>query len=142
MRIITLDTNREHYDIREAADASMTVGELIEELRYLDPALKVVFSNDGGYTYGGIHARDIDSEYVETVEEEQAREEQEEREAELEELGEELTDLQARYENPGDYIDEDEHPMTDEEYRAERQALFADYGITEEEYEEYRRKKA
>lgn len=138
MRIVTLDTNRGHYDIREAADASMTVGELIEELRYLDPELKVVFSNDSGYTYGGIHARDIDSEYVETVEEEQAREEAEEREAEIQQMEEELTDLQARYENPGELDD----IMSDEEYRAERLLVFQDYGITEEEYEEYRRKKA
>lgn len=71
-RIITLSTNRSHYNIEGAADESMTVGELIEELRYLPKDCKVVFKNDGGYTYGYISDRDIDSEYakVEEVEEE------------------------------------------------------------------------
>lgn len=68
-RIITLSTNRSHYNIEGAADESMTVAELIEELRYLPGDLKVVFSNDGGYTYGYIKDRDIDSEYIEPEEE-------------------------------------------------------------------------
>ena len=69
-RIITISTNRSHYDIKGAADESMTVAELIEELSYLPGNYKVVFKNDGGYTYGYICARDIDSEYVESEEEE------------------------------------------------------------------------
>ena len=69
-RIITLSTNRSHYNIEGAADESMTVAELIEELRYLPMDCKVVFKNDGGYTYGYIKDRDIDSEYVEPEEEE------------------------------------------------------------------------
>jgi hypothetical protein len=64
-RIITLSVNRSHYDIKGAADESMTVEELIEELRYLPGDCKVVFKNDGGYTYGYIKDRDIDSEYLE-----------------------------------------------------------------------------
>jgi hypothetical protein len=64
-RIITLSVNRSHYDIKGAADESMTVEELIEELRYLPGDCKVVFKNDGGYTYGYIQDRDIDSEYWE-----------------------------------------------------------------------------
>ena len=68
-RIITISTNRSHYDIKGAADESMTVAELIEELRYLPGDLKVVFKNDNGYTYGYIDGRDIDSEYVEPEEE-------------------------------------------------------------------------
>lgn len=69
-RIITISTNRSHYDIKEAADESMTVAELIEELTYLPGNYKVVFKNDGGYTYGYIKDRDIDSEYPEPEEEE------------------------------------------------------------------------
>ena len=67
-KIITISTNRSHYDIKGAADESMTVAELIEELRYLPGDCKVVFKNDGGYTYGYIKDRDIDSEYLEPEE--------------------------------------------------------------------------
>ena len=70
-RIITLSTRRSDYSIKEAAEDSMTVEELIEELRYLPGDCKVVFSNDNGYTYGYIQDRDIDSEYVEPEEEEE-----------------------------------------------------------------------
>jgi len=38
---------------------TMTVEELIEELQTYDMSLKVVFVNDGGYTYGGISSSDI-----------------------------------------------------------------------------------
>ena len=69
-RIITISTNRSDYDIKGAAEDSMTVEELIEELRYLPGDCKVVFKNDGGYTYGYIKDRDIDSEYLEPEEEE------------------------------------------------------------------------
>lgn len=69
-RIITISTNRSHYNIKGAADESMTVAELIEELRHLPGDCKVVFKNDGGYTYGYIEGRDIDSEYVEPEEDE------------------------------------------------------------------------
>lgn len=68
-RIITISTRRSDYSVADAAKKSMTVDELIEELRYLPGGLKVVFSNDGGYTYGYIEDRDIDSEYVEPEEE-------------------------------------------------------------------------
>ena len=70
-RIITLSVNRSHYDIKGAADESMTVEELIEELRYLPGDCKVVFKNDNGYTYGYISDRDINSEYVQPEEEEE-----------------------------------------------------------------------
>ena len=69
-RIITLSTRRSDYGIKQAAEDSMTVEELIEELRYLPGDCKVVFKNDGGYTYGYIRDRDIDSEYPEPEEEE------------------------------------------------------------------------
>jgi len=70
-RIIVLDVNRTYYDVKEAADSSMTVAELIEELRYLPEDCKVVFRNDGGYTYGYLKDRFIDSEYWEPEEEEE-----------------------------------------------------------------------
>jgi hypothetical protein len=70
-RIITLSTRRSDYSIKDAADESMTVEELIEELRYLPGDCKVVFSNDNGYTYGYIQDRDIDSEYIQSEEEEE-----------------------------------------------------------------------
>lgn len=64
-RIIVLDTNRSYYNVKDAADDSMTVDELIEALRYLPGDCKVVFRNDNGYTYGYIKDRGIDSEYLE-----------------------------------------------------------------------------
>jgi hypothetical protein len=68
-RIITLSTNRSYYDVKQAAEDSITVEELMEELRYLPGDCKVVFKNDNGYTYGYISARDVDSEYPEPEEE-------------------------------------------------------------------------
>ena len=82
-RIIVLDTNRSNYDIKEAADSSMTVAELIEELRYLPEDCKVVFRNDGGYTYGYLRDRYIDSEYWEPEEEEEAVMERDDMEYEI-----------------------------------------------------------
>lgn len=38
---------------------TMTVEELIEELQTHDMSMKVVFVNDGGYTYGGIGYSDV-----------------------------------------------------------------------------------
>ena len=69
-RIITIDTRRSDYSIKEAADESITVEELIEELRNFPGDCKVVFKNDNGYTYGYIQGADIDSEYLEPEEEE------------------------------------------------------------------------
>lgn len=130
VRIVTLSTNRSEYDVRDAAECSMTVGELIEELRGFNEDYKVVFMNDNGYTYGYVNSDDVDVVRVETREEEEERERKEEEEATMEELRDELTDLQARYENPID----DSSVITDEEYREEREAIFNTYGVTEEEY--------
>ena len=124
--IVMLLTNREEYDIRDAASRSMTVRQFIDELECnYDEDAKIVFSNDHGYTYGYVGAGYIDSKRVETREEEDLREL-------MEELQEDLTELQAEYENP----DEDD-PMTDEEYRAERERLFKEHGVTEEEYAKF-----
>ena len=126
IEIVTLSTSRDAYDIREAAKYAMTVGELIDELKRMDEDAPVVFSNDNGYTYGTVCSECIDSEMVETQEEEERREA-------MEELHEELTELQVEYEDP---FDEDER-ITDEKYREMRETLFKEYGITEEEYNSY-----
>lgn len=63
-RVITISTNRSGYSIDQVIDKTLTVEELIEELRYLPGDCKVVFKNDNGYTYGYISDWDIDSEYV------------------------------------------------------------------------------
>jgi len=49
-----LKTNRTYYSSEEAAKDSITVGELIEELSNIPSNEKIIFSNDGGYTYGYI----------------------------------------------------------------------------------------
>ena len=78
IRIVTLNTNRSEYDIRDAAERSVTVGEFIDELVRYDRNEKIVFSNDNGYTYGYVGAGYIDEHRVETREEEEAREKAEE----------------------------------------------------------------
>ena len=54
--MVILKTNRTYYNVKEAANDSITVREFIEHLEgnfNLDD--KIVFSNDGGYTYGYIN---------------------------------------------------------------------------------------
>lgn len=124
-------TNREEYDIRDAAARSMTVRQLIDELECnYDENAKIVFNNDNGSTYGYVGAGYIDSIRVETYEEENLREK-------MEGLRDELEDLKDRYQNPGDYIDEDEEPMTAEQYEENKQSLFKEHGVTEEEYAKF-----
>lgn len=69
MKVAILQTNRYYYDIVEAADGSMTVGELIDRLSDLNRDDKIVFSNDNGYTYGYITDSVVTTE--ETYEEEE-----------------------------------------------------------------------
>ena len=134
IRIVTLNTNRSEYDIRDAADCSITVGELIDELESnYNRDDKIVFSNDNGYTYGYVGAGYIDEHTVESKEEEEAREKAEELRNDMEMLQEDLTDLQAEYENP----DDPEERMSDEDYEAERERLFKLYDITEEQYNNF-----
>lgn len=130
-RIVILEANKSEYDIRDAAARSMTVRQFIDELECnYNEDDKIVFSNDQGYTYGYVGAGYIDTMRVETHEEEDLREK-------MEELKEELEDLKDRYQNPGDYIDEDEEPMTAEQYEENKQSLFNEYGVTEEEYAKF-----
>ena len=114
--IVKLNVSRDTYSIREAADYSISVEELIDTLRRLNPEDKVVFSNDNGYTYGYVCEDVVEEEEVETREEEERREEIEDAESEIESIKEDmeysLTELEAEYENP----DEDEGVMLDEEY--------------------------
>jgi len=61
-----LKTNRSEYGIKEAADNSITVRELIDYLdRNVDLDSRIVFSNDGGYTYGYITEDAVGEEYYE-----------------------------------------------------------------------------
>ena len=138
IRIVTLNTNRSEYDIRDAAACSMTVRELIDELEcnYNDGD-KIVFSNDNGYTYGYVTADHIAEHNVETREEEEAREKAEEYADNMESLRDELLDLCNDYMHTPDPDDEDDEDMSEEEYLERRKELFKEYGITEEEYNEY-----
>jgi len=52
--MVFLKTNRTYYSAQEAAEDSITVKQLIDELSNLPSNEKIVFSNDGGYTYGYI----------------------------------------------------------------------------------------
>ena len=133
IRIVTLNTNRSEYDIRDAAACSMTVRELIDELECnYNENDKIVFSNDNGYTYGYVGAGYIDVQRVETQEEEEAREKEEDYRETMEELRDELEELKYEYENQ----DEDE-PMSREEYEYELERLFKLYNVTEEEYNNF-----
>ena len=57
--MVILKTNKDFYSNLEASKYSMTVRELINELENLHMDDKVVFSNDGGYTYGNITSDSI-----------------------------------------------------------------------------------
>ena len=71
-KIAILATNRSEYSIKEAADQSITVRELIEHLQdSLDLDSRIVFSNDGGYTYGYITESVVGEEFWEEEPEEE-----------------------------------------------------------------------
>ena len=124
IQIVKLNTSRDYYSIKDAAEASISVGELIDLLRGYDSDMKVVFSNDNGYTYGVIGENSIAEEWVKTREEE-------DRSEKMKELDMELCNLQTVYENP-EYGPEEK--MSDEEYRKRRALLFKEFGVTEEEF--------
>lgn len=125
IQIVKLNTSRDDYSIKNTAEASISVGELIDLLRGYDSDMKIVFSNDNGYTYGVIGENSIAEEWIETREEEDRREK-------MEELDIELCSLQTVYENPE--YGPDEEKMSDEEYRKRRALLFKEFGVTEEEF--------
>lgn len=66
-RVVTLKTNRSFYSVKEAADDSITVEEFINWLKEFNPKDKIVFSNDGGYTYGYIKERVINEKWYENT---------------------------------------------------------------------------
>lgn len=71
-KIVILKTNRSEYSVKEAANGSITVGDLIEILRnYHDLDAPIVFSNDNGYTYGYITESVVDEEFCEEEPEEE-----------------------------------------------------------------------
>ena len=55
-KVLIIRGNRSGYGIDQVIDYSLTVGELIEKLQYIDPDTKIVIGNDiqsyGFYTYG------------------------------------------------------------------------------------------
>ena len=63
--IVTLEANRSEYSATRAADKSITVGEFIKELKQFNEDAKIVFSNDGGYTYGYVCGSCIDIKEIE-----------------------------------------------------------------------------
>jgi hypothetical protein len=66
VEVVLLRTNRSYYSKEECANDTITVGELISELQYYDSDAPIMFSNDGGYTYGYISERSIkNSSYIE-----------------------------------------------------------------------------
>ena len=60
-RVIKLRTSREYYSIKECAEHSLSVAEVIDILSYLPKDAKVVFSNDNGYTFGAVNDDTIKS---------------------------------------------------------------------------------
>lgn len=50
---LTIETHRNGYDVYQCGN-SLTVSELVNFLSQLDDDTPVYFSNDNGYTYGGI----------------------------------------------------------------------------------------
>ena len=76
--LIIIEARREEYSEYKAAENTMTIRELINELEcwaedFGDEA-KVVLSHDNGYTYGGIRQRMISEKFPEEDEEESEEE--------------------------------------------------------------------
>lgn len=73
-RIVKITCERDSYDIRESADYSMSVGQLIELLEHQPKNAKIVFSFDNGYMYGRVKESDFKVVDIETKEEQAERE--------------------------------------------------------------------
>lgn len=80
--IIKVITKREDYDIRDSAECSLSVQDIIDRLECLPRNAKVVFSNDNGFTFAPFRESTFVQVEVETKEEEEERlrKEQEEEE--------------------------------------------------------------
>ena len=89
--VLFINTNRDGYSPEQIGD-TMTVGELKELLNDFNDNTKVMFKNDGGYTYGAISTFDFEDEYIEAEDDEddedwEADDEDEEEEEEEEQGG-------------------------------------------------------
>lgn len=78
--IIKVNTTREDYDIRNSAECSLTVQDVIDRLECLPRNAKIVMSNDNGYTFAPFRESTFEEVEVETLEEETARLEKEDNE--------------------------------------------------------------
>lgn len=85
-KVIKLSTRRGNivYDIRQALSDGLTAGELISILEEYPSDAKVVFDNDGGYSYEGVTVKSVKYGLVESYEEEMEREKAEEMMEEIE----------------------------------------------------------
>ena len=54
MTIVYLNTNRDFYDRKDAAQASMTVEQMRRVLENYPSDARIILRNDNGYTYGNI----------------------------------------------------------------------------------------
>lgn len=67
-KMVILRTSRTSYGCEDLYNRTMTVGELIQELREYSNDVKVVFSNDNGYTYGEITEDTIGVKFIKETE--------------------------------------------------------------------------
>lgn len=118
INLVILDVNRDSYGKRETASESMTVEELIERLKRYDPESKVIFANDGGYTYGYLCDGRISEDSVESIEEEEKR-------LELEELDDEIDDTVSEIKDYENFVATDEDDEEREQDKAELERLRA-----------------
>ena len=73
INFVTLGTERYCYRIEDSGlrSGTMTVGDLIYELKRYDEDAYVIFSNDNGYTYGRVRdSRISEEDYREEEDEE------------------------------------------------------------------------
>ena len=81
-KIVKLRVTRDYFDIRDSAECSYSVEQIMEILSRCPKDAKVVFSNDNGYSFGSIDGSTIRLVEVETKEEEEERIRKEEEEDE------------------------------------------------------------
>ena len=74
MKAIRIKAERYSYSVKESADDTMTVGELIYRLKDFPEDMPIIISNDNGYTFGRIWAGTV-GEITEKEEEEEEEEE-------------------------------------------------------------------
>ena len=71
--IIKVNTKREDYDIRDSAECSLTVQDVIDILEFLPKDAKIVMSNNNGSTFAPFRENTFEEIEVETREEEEER---------------------------------------------------------------------